>query len=609
MAADRFPYPSEVNAPAGGDGWEEMYSWYHLFRPERAQEDESRFWFHDALHHPDPLYPYDEIHSEAWWHGLGAFNTRIFAIPPAYGVDQRVVNGYLYIAPIPVTSAEEITERADLYQRRAGHYYENWDEIYEAWKDKVTTKFDELRRLDFKPLPRYEDESVVFEHRGYSSGFELMRDYDRLILGLLESVQYHFELLNVGYAAYLAFFEFAKQAFPSISDQSIARMVGGLKVDLYRPDDELKRLAGEAEQLGVGDVVLDAPDPDALFQQLRSSGPGRAWLEDWEATSDPWFRVNTDAGHPSGYHTSATWLEDQRIPLAYVKEYVRQLRRGEDIGRPTTQVLEERGRIAGEYADLLSPEDRKRFDELVELARKVFVYIEEHVLYIEHWIYSAFWEKSKELAGALTAMGCFDDPEDMFFLRRYEVSEAIYDTIVRWATGTGSPSKERWIPIIEKRRAIHDALKQWTPTPALGRPPESVQEPFTLLLWGISTKTVEQWLSGPPGETEEPSIVGVPASPGVAEGPARVVRDVTQLIDIEDGEVLVCPATSPAWAPVFRRIAATVSDVGGIMSHTAIVCREYGLPAVVGTGNAVARIRTGQRVRVDGNVGTVTILD
>jgi pyruvate,water dikinase len=72
---------------------------------------------------------------------------------------------------------------------------------------------------------------------------------------------------------------------------------------------------------------------------------------------------------------------------------------------------------------------------------------------------------------------------------------------------------------------------------------------------------------------------------------------------------LVCPATSPAWAPVFARVAATVSDVGGIMSHTAIVCREYGMPAVVGTGNAVATLHTGQRVRVDGSSGVVTVLE
>ena len=75
------------------------------------------------------------------------------------------------------------------------------------------------------------------------------------------------------------------------------------------------------------------------------------------------------------------------------------------------------------------------------------------------------------------------------------------------------------------------------------------------------------------------------------------------------GEILVCTITSPAWAPIFSKIVATVTDIGGIMSHAAIVSREYGLPAVVGTGTATSRIETGQRLRVDGATGVVQILD
>ena len=78
---------------------------------------------------------------------------------------------------------------------------------------------------------------------------------------------------------------------------------------------------------------------------------------------------------------------------------------------------------------------------------------------------------------------------------------------------------------------------------------------------------------------------------------------------MREGEILVCTITSPAWAPIFSKIAATVTDIGGVMSHAAIVCREYGLPAVVGTGPATGQIRTGQRIRVDGPTGAVTILD
>ncbi len=85
--------------------------------------------------------------------------------------------------------------------------------------------------------------------------------------------------------------------------------------------------------------------------------------------------------------------------------------------------------------------------------------------------------------------------------------------------------------------------------------------------------------------------------------------DVNRIGEIREGEILVCPVTAPSWAPVFGKIKAAVSDIGGSMSHAAIVAREYGMPAVVGTGEATRRIRTGQRVSVDGDRGIVRILD
>ena len=133
MAADRFPSPFDIATPAGAEGWESMYDWYHLFGPERRELDEQRFWFADRLHHPDVLHPYDEIQCECWWQALGAFNTRIFAMPPAFGVDQRILNGRLYVTPVPAPP-EDIAARAEEFGKRAGHYYERWDAIYDEWK-------------------------------------------------------------------------------------------------------------------------------------------------------------------------------------------------------------------------------------------------------------------------------------------------------------------------------------------------------------------------------------------------------------------------------------------------------------------------------------------
>jgi pyruvate,water dikinase len=98
------------------------------------------------------------------------------------------------------------------------------------------------------------------------------------------------------------------------------------------------------------------------------------------------------------------------------------------------------------------------------------------------------------------------------------------------------------------------------------------------------------------------------ASPGVVEGIARVVQSADQLGEVQEGDILVATITAPSWGPIFGKIKATVTDIGGMMSHAAIVCREYGLPAVTGTGNATTSIKTGQMLRVNGSTGEVTIL-
>ena len=98
------------------------------------------------------------------------------------------------------------------------------------------------------------------------------------------------------------------------------------------------------------------------------------------------------------------------------------------------------------------------------------------------------------------------------------------------------------------------------------------------------------------------------ASPGRVEGIARVVMDTADLAAVQDGEILVTRVTAPSWGPVFDRLGAVVTDIGGMMSHAAIICREYGLPAVTGAGSATVNIQTGDRVVVDGDAGTVSIV-
>jgi pyruvate,water dikinase len=103
-------------------------------------------------------------------------------------------------------------------------------------------------------------------------------------------------------------------------------------------------------------------------------------------------------------------------------------------------------------------------------------------------------------------------------------------------------------------------------------------------------------------------IAGIGVSPGVAEGRAVVVLDPADPDDLADGDILVCRTTDPSWASLFFLVSACVIDIGGAMSHGAIVARELGLPCVINTRVGTRDLRTGDRIRVDGAAGTVTIL-
>ncbi len=221
---------------------------------------------------------------------------------------------------------------------------------------------------------------------------------------------------------------------------------------------------------------------------------------------------------------------------------------------------------------------------------------------------TTFFNKVREFGALLARNGVLDDGEDVFHLRHHEVDEALCDLMLAWAAGSDCAGGQHWKPIVTKRKRILEALKGWNAPPALGPLPDSVEDPAVQMLWGITSESLERW-SQPESESDGRELKGFAASPGIVEGVARVLKDVAEIGTILEGEILVCAVTNPSWGPVFGKIKATVSDIGGTMSHAAIVAREYGLPAVVGTGKATRRIRTGQRLRVDGDRGVVTILD
>jgi phosphohistidine swiveling domain-containing protein len=602
-----FPSPFDVPIPADCEGWEDMYAYHVVFSEDRTAFDEGRFWFQDAVHTPEPVAPFDSVWFDYAVVAFNQANARLFALPPSLGIEHRLLNGYVYVSANAVTDDATLARRTELFTTRGGHYYRNWDQLYDRWVEKVERTNHELEALVVPQLPELEDEAVVTEARGVGSSYQLLVAYDRLLESLDLILQYHFELLNLGYTAYLAFYELCRHAFPDITDQAIAKMVSGIDLLVLRPDEELKRLARVALELGVAEQVKAATTEDELRASVAQSEAGATWLADFDETKDPWFYFSYGTG---AYHHHHSWIDDTTMPIASIGGYIGALEAGGDINRPHAAVLAERQRITDGHRSLLDDGTRQPFDENLELARTVFPLIENHQFYIDHRFFTIFWNKVREFGALLAEADFLSEQEDVFYLRHDELRQALEELRLDWSSAGAGAARGPvyWPPIVERRRSIHEEMREWAPPPALGQIPKTITDPVTVMLWGITDERVQDWLSASDGSGER-TLTGFAGSPGAAEGCARVVLRPEQLGELEEGEILVAPTTSTSWTPVFGKIAAAVLDSGGIMCHAAIVAREYGLPAVVGTGTGTKRIKTGDRLRVDADSGVITILD
>jgi phosphohistidine swiveling domain-containing protein len=190
------------------------------------------------------------------------------------------------------------------------------------------------------------------------------------------------------------------------------------------------------------------------------------------------------------------------------------------------------------------------------------------------------------LAADLVQRGAIERPEDVWFLRRDELLAGL-DGGFALPPAVAAERRHTW----EGQRRLVPPLRLGTMPPMMRRIVESAED-------AIRGSTAH------PADAPD-AIVGIPASGGRASGPVRVLHSIDEFDRVQMGDVLVAPMTAPAWTPLFDRLAAIVTDTGGVAAHASIVAREYGLPAVVGTADATRRLRDGDMVEVDGSAGVV----
>jgi len=207
----------------------------------------------------------------------------------------------------------------------------------------------------------------------------------------------------------------------------------------------------------------------------------------------------------------------------------------------------QRYRIRIDRATIRPDENKKEFDRRLEETRKVAPYSEDQNFFIEFWSFSLIRKKIVELGEWLFRHGVIDKPTDIWFLKRYELDEVVFD--VCQAHGLGLAVKDvYWKDRVEKRKKMWDCLCGYTPPALLGEfPEEEFTDPGCVMLRGITKKRLEEWEKTAEEETD--TLTGVAASSGVAEGPAVVIPRFSESYKVKAVDILVTPTTAPASGP------------------------------------------------------------
>jgi phosphohistidine swiveling domain-containing protein len=294
-----------------------------------------------------------------------------------------------------------------------------------------------------------------------------------------------------------------------------------------------------------------------------------------------------------------TWQEDPTPGFETVKMY---LKKGGDfdLDKDRKKIEKERKDAEKEVLAKIAPEQKGWFSMLMKVAQNCSRFSEEHNHYLDLYTHALMRRSCMGLGNRFAKCGAINQPEDIFFLMPDEVRKAGIN-----------PDKLNLKPIVQRRR------KEWEEWNQRGNPPAIFKEGFTLeqaigglvqSLDPIALKVVVGSMPVPKPELKA-DLLGTCGSSGMAEGIARVVLRDEDLPTIQKGDILVAMSTSPAWTPVFSMISGVVVDRGASLSHAAIVGREYGIPVVMNVFTGTQVIKSGQRIRVDGNLGAVYILD
>jgi pyruvate,water dikinase len=556
-----------------------------------SEVEKDFFWVYDDLHIPHPVSPmFFDI--GGWWLSCDHMFRR-FGTPFAVDWLAKVVNGYVYTTAVPADPDIRIegTEYSSRYQARVprdpafasqmGKYLDTVLPVYgehfaDWWRDRLVPEmqrnFDYLEaRLDDANRMSLPEVATLLE--------DAIDIHDR-------HWKIHWMLNFAQLSATLNLRAVMEKVRGGVDEELLGRLQNSASDRNWDSIEALWRMKNEVRDDQELRALFNASDAKAIAAALRASERGRRFIDERVVPYQREFGWHAVWSHEFIFPTVR---EEMEPVLELVRGY---LETDYDYPKAIEAMRADIEAASNEILDGLEGEALEEMRAANATNLRMAPLTPDHHFYIDQGANAHVRLVLIAIGRKLVDEGRLDTPDDVLFLRYNELRMLIGDPSALDARG-----------VVAERRADRDAAKQRKPRNWVGTvTPSQLAFPY-LVNWGYPERFHQE------ASADTTTVKGIAGSPGVVEGTARVVMTVDEFDAVADGDILVCQMTNPAWVVLFTKIAALVTDTGGTTSHPAVLSREFGIPAVIGTSTATHTIRTGDRVRVDGSNGVVTILE
>jgi pyruvate,water dikinase len=556
-----------------------------------SEEEKGLFWFFDDLHCPQPLSPmYFDI--GGWWLTCDHMFRR-FGTPFASDWIAKNINGYLYTAAIPAQPGTRV-EGVELgnryaprtpvddpeYSERIGSYLNAVLPTYGAhfadwWAGRLVPEM--IRNFEYleERIERWEDIPLM--------------EWATILEDALDIHDRHWKIhwmLNFSQlSATLALQAAASELKGDVDPALVGRLQNSAHDRNWDSIEALWKMKGEVMEDEELSAIFSRETGVDIIAALQGSERGRRFIEERLRPYQKEF----------GWH--AVWSHEFVFPTRYeqpepiletIKGYV-----DTDYDYPAAIAALEKDLAEANQALLadLEGDERERMTLALDTNARMAPLTPDHHFYIDQGTNAHVRLVLMCIGRHLVAQGVIGDPGDVMYLKYNELRYLM-----------GDPAGFQVRDLISDRRDQREDSYEIRPRDWVGTATEEALAFPYLSLWGFPER-LHRGYAEPDDRVE-----GLAASAGVVEGLARVVLSPEQFDQVERGEILVCQMTNPAWVTLFTKISGLVSDAGGAASHPAVLSREFGIPAVIGTSVATQKIKTGQWLRVNGSTGVVEIL-